>query len=161
MPLRARLLYGTIGALCAAIAVFDGFEFLELKLLDLRYRWLDRAPSGDVVIVAIDPASLAQRGVWPWPREDHAALLERLATAGARQIAFDIDISSRSTPAGGRCSWRSPAAMRCGAAPCSPTARFQRWGRSARSSAPVARTGWRWRRMAGWWSRTKAALSGE
>ncbi len=100
MTLRARLLYGTIGALCAAIAVFDGFEFLELKLLDLRYRWLDRAPSGDVVIVAIDPDSLAQRGVWPWPREDHAALLERLATAGARQVAFDIDFSSRSTPAG-------------------------------------------------------------
>jgi PAS domain S-box-containing protein len=47
------------------------------------------APS-DIVIVAIDDASLEQLGRWPWPRTLHAALLERLRTARARVVGLDI-----------------------------------------------------------------------
>ncbi len=47
------------------------------------------APS-DVVIVAVDDASVAALGRWPWPRATHAALLDRLSAAGVRAIAFDV-----------------------------------------------------------------------
>ena len=43
------------------------------------------APSrDDIVIVAIDAASLSQLGRWPWSRTIHAALLDQLTEQGAR-----------------------------------------------------------------------------
>ena len=47
------------------------------------------APS-DVVIVAIDDASIESIGRWPWRRAVHATLLERLRAMGARIVALDI-----------------------------------------------------------------------
>ncbi|MEQ9546389.1 MAG: CHASE2 domain-containing protein [Marinobacter sp.] len=44
----------------------------------------------DVVIVAIDEKSLNQLGRWPWPRDNHARLIEKLGEAGAKTIVFDI-----------------------------------------------------------------------
>lgn len=44
----------------------------------------------DIVIVAIDDASLAQIGRWPWRRAIHAALLDRLRSAGARAVGLDV-----------------------------------------------------------------------
>ncbi len=48
-------------------------------------------------LIAIDEA-LARRsqdggiGQWPWPRAIHGALLKRLAKAGAKVVAFDVDV---------------------------------------------------------------------
>jgi diguanylate cyclase (GGDEF)-like protein/PAS domain S-box-containing protein len=64
----------------------------------MRFGWLPRDASGDIVLVAIDPASIAKIGVWPWPRTMHAELIERLENAGASEIVFDVDFSSASTP---------------------------------------------------------------
>ena len=69
---------------------------IEHALIDLRFRLLDRAPSGDIVVVAIDAPSLRELDVWPWPRSYHALLIDRLVAAGARRIALDIDFSARS-----------------------------------------------------------------
>jgi len=81
------------------VAFFGGlFERIELALTDLRFRWDQRAASGELVLVEIDAESLRRLDVWPWPREWHAEALERLLGAGARQVAFDIDFSSRSQP---------------------------------------------------------------
>jgi CHASE2 domain-containing sensor protein/two-component sensor histidine kinase len=44
----------------------------------------------DVVIVAVDDASIAELGRWPWPRSVHAALLDRLREAGARAVELDF-----------------------------------------------------------------------
>ncbi len=44
----------------------------------------------DIVIVAIDDASLAEVGAWPWPRDVHARLVDRLHDAGARAVVLDI-----------------------------------------------------------------------
>jgi CHASE2 domain-containing sensor protein/signal transduction histidine kinase len=44
----------------------------------------------DVVIVAVDDASLAQIGGWPFRRALHAALLQRLRAAGVRAVALDF-----------------------------------------------------------------------
>jgi adenylate cyclase len=45
---------------------------------------------GPVRIIAIDEASLAQLGQWPWPRTRLAEATRRLAELGAAAIAFDI-----------------------------------------------------------------------
>ncbi len=52
-------------------------------------------PGGaDIAIVAIDAQSLREIPDWPWPRRLHAEATRRLAAAGARVIAFDIDFST-------------------------------------------------------------------
>jgi PAS domain S-box-containing protein len=74
-----------------------------ILVLACTYRWCWRldfavydaslpsrpAPS-DVVIVAIDDASIESIGRWPWRRAVHATLLERLHAMGARIVALDI-----------------------------------------------------------------------
>ncbi|NBN78372.1 EAL domain-containing protein [Microvirga tunisiensis] len=72
---------------------------LERALQEVRFALLDRDASGSVVYADIDAASLQQVGVWPWPRSVHGALVDRLREAGAGEIFFDIDFSSRSTEA--------------------------------------------------------------
>jgi len=71
-------------------------------LTDLRFAWQQRYASGDIVIVAIDAASIEKIGVWPWPRRLHAELLRRLDGAGVRDVVFDVDFSSPSDPASDR-----------------------------------------------------------
>lgn len=41
-------------------------------------------------VVAIDEASLARLGQWPWPRDVVAELVDRLSTLGATVVAFDV-----------------------------------------------------------------------
>ncbi|WP_085315779.1 CHASE2 domain-containing protein [Derxia lacustris] len=53
-------------------------------------------PPDDIVIVAIDDASLAAMGRWPWPRAVHAQLLDRLAADRPRAILLDLLLSEPS-----------------------------------------------------------------
>ena len=47
--------------------------------------------SGEVVIVGIDEVSFSSLEMqWPWPREVHGALIDRLMEEGARQVVFDV-----------------------------------------------------------------------
>ena len=68
---------------------------VELKTYDMRLRALPSAPARFVTIAAIDEASLAKLGRWPWSRSTFAALAERLDQLGARVIAFDLFFSER------------------------------------------------------------------
>lgn len=77
-------------------------EFLENQLFDIRFRVLDRPVQSDLTIVEIDPRSIREIGTWPWTRDLHADLIDNLVESGARQIALDIDFSSRSTDAADR-----------------------------------------------------------
>jgi CHASE2 domain-containing sensor protein/signal transduction histidine kinase len=52
-----------------------------------------RPPPDEVVIVAIDDASIEAIGRWPWRRSVHATLLERLADAGPRAVVLDLVLS--------------------------------------------------------------------
>jgi adenylate cyclase len=71
-------------------------EVLELKLYDLKFRLRGPRPPGpEVVIVAIDDASLKKLGRWPWSREVMAQLLTRLKEAKPRVIALDIIFAER------------------------------------------------------------------
>ena len=75
------------------------YNALQNTLSDMRFNWLPRAASGNVVLVAIDSPSIEKIGVWPWPRRFHAELLDKLVSAEASVIVFDVDFSSPSDPA--------------------------------------------------------------
>jgi CHASE2 domain-containing sensor protein/signal transduction histidine kinase len=47
-------------------------------------------PSNRIVIVAIDNRSVEALGRWPWSREIHARLLDRLASAKPAAIGYDV-----------------------------------------------------------------------
>jgi adenylate cyclase len=49
-----------------------------------------RAPSGRVVIVAIDERSVRVEGPWPWSRAKLARLVDRLAEGRAAAVGFDV-----------------------------------------------------------------------
>jgi diguanylate cyclase (GGDEF)-like protein/PAS domain S-box-containing protein len=89
-----------VAVLIATVYQVGWLSFIERGLLDARARLWSRPASGELVVVAIDPASLhaLRRWPWPWPRRYHAEVLKRLLAAGARRIAFDFDFSSSQTP---------------------------------------------------------------
>jgi CHASE2 domain-containing sensor protein/nitrogen-specific signal transduction histidine kinase len=49
-----------------------------------------RPPNDAIVILAIDNRSIEALGRWPWPRARHAALLQKLAAARPKAIAYDV-----------------------------------------------------------------------
>lgn len=67
-------------------------------LVQFRVELAPRPASGKIVVVAIDSNSLDRIGMWPWPRDLHARLLQQLKSAGVEDVAFDIDFSSPSNP---------------------------------------------------------------
>ena len=87
-------------ATSAALYLSGALDSIIYDVMDTRFELTERQASGDLVIVAIDPDSLRRLNTWPWPRTQHAQLVDRLADAGARMIALDIDFSSHSTPEG-------------------------------------------------------------
>lgn len=53
-----------------------------------------------ITIVGVDEVSFTQIGQqWPWPRDLHARLVERLAAEGAAVIAFDMIFAEETSPA--------------------------------------------------------------
>ena len=74
------------------------FNSFDRMLQDSRFSLAGRAATGNVVVVAMDSPSIAEIGVWPWPRRLHAEALDTLLDMGAANVAFDIDFSSASNP---------------------------------------------------------------
>lgn len=72
--------------------LINPFNGLELATWDTFFRLRgQRPPNNDVVIVAIDDASLNWvNQPWPWPRSQLAAIVNWLSNAGARVIGVDI-----------------------------------------------------------------------
>ena len=72
-----------------------------------------RAPSGDVVIVAIDERSIEAEGVWPWSRARMALLVD--SAGGGRREAGRPSTSSGATPTSrgpGSPTWRARSRRR-------------------------------------------------
>jgi EAL domain-containing protein (putative c-di-GMP-specific phosphodiesterase class I)/CHASE2 domain-containing sensor protein/GGDEF domain-containing protein len=86
--------------LTAILLAMGALEPIEYRLTEARARLLDRAPTGEVAIVEIDAKSLSRLDTWPWSRQYHANLLDRLGAAGVSMVGFDVDFSARSDPAG-------------------------------------------------------------
>jgi hypothetical protein len=75
----------------------------------VNWRPVEPTPSGRVVVVEIDECSIeyfrAQGdGGWPWSRQRHADLLDRLDRSGARMVGYDVLFAdpSREDPGGDR-----------------------------------------------------------
>jgi HD-GYP domain-containing protein (c-di-GMP phosphodiesterase class II)/CHASE2 domain-containing sensor protein len=77
-----------------------GVPALQRPAADALVRLAARHPPAsapglpDVALVAIDPQSLRAFPDWPWPRRLYAETIRRLDAAGARSVAFDIDLST-------------------------------------------------------------------
>jgi len=63
---------------------------LERWAYDLGVRMTSKNPSDRIAVVAIDEQSIANIGRWPWPREIHATLIDKLAAAKARVIGNTV-----------------------------------------------------------------------
>jgi diguanylate cyclase len=96
-----RLALAGVAVMAAVGAVAIGATVsLDRMLTDLRFGLTQRPVSGQVLFVDIDSRSLSEIGVWPWPRQVYADILDALVAADVADVAFDIDFSSRSTEAG-------------------------------------------------------------
>jgi CHASE2 domain-containing sensor protein len=88
-------------ALSAGLARFAVFKDLELSTYDVRLVAAQRIAPGradvartDLVMVEIDESSLRLLeptfGRWPWPRVVHSAVVDYLARAQAKVVAYDV-----------------------------------------------------------------------
>jgi serine/threonine-protein kinase len=59
---------------------------LEFKAYDMAVQMSSRLPSNRIAIIAIDDQSINNLGRWPWPREIHAQMTDKLAAAKAKVI---------------------------------------------------------------------------
>ncbi|MGN6058269.1 MAG: EAL domain-containing protein [Sphingomicrobium sp.] len=78
-------------ALAGLIFGLIGFgEVAEDWLRVARNSFHEHNASGQIVVVKIDDESLRRYGNWPWSRQVHARLVDRLTEAGAKGIYFDV-----------------------------------------------------------------------
>ena len=91
-----------VACVLAVVLLAGAQRVLQNALTDLRFNWFPREAGGAIALVAIDAPSLDAVGVWPWPRQHHAKLIDRLTEAGASDIVFDVDFSAASAPDGDR-----------------------------------------------------------
>ncbi|MFT5398533.1 MAG: CHASE2 domain-containing sensor protein/tRNA A-37 threonylcarbamoyl transferase component Bud32 [Planctomycetota bacterium] len=76
-----------------AVVLFSGsasFQSLERSAYDWGVRSTDRLPSEKIAIIAIDDESIANIGRWPWPRDLHAELIDRLSEGGAKVVGQTV-----------------------------------------------------------------------
>jgi len=75
------------------IVVLSGsapFQSLERDFYDWGVRSTDRSPSSKIAVIAIDDQSINNLGRWPWPRDLHAELINRLSAGGAKVIGQTV-----------------------------------------------------------------------
>ena len=65
-------------------------ERINHMVQDTGLRLHQRSPQPDIALIAIDEASLAAIGRWPWRRALHAQLLDTVAQQQPRAIGLDI-----------------------------------------------------------------------
>jgi adenylate cyclase len=102
---QARLVALT-GSLCLLLAVIIAFldpgqivRGLRETVFDRLLVWSPRPRTADdVMIVEIGRDALEAYGPWPWPRDQLALLVDRIAQAGPKALAIDILLAPRETP---------------------------------------------------------------
>ena len=101
----AGLLLGGGSALIVLLLAwteFGGLDRIDLQLYDWSLRRLadPAAVNHDIVLVEINDASIRDYadavGRWPWPRVLQSNLIDFLARAPARVIAYDIQLTEKS-----------------------------------------------------------------
>lgn len=82
-----------VALLAFALAAGQWLWRADRVVYDAGLSLFTRPPPQDIVIVAIDEASIDAIGRWPWPRSVHATLLQRLADARPRTVVLDLVLS--------------------------------------------------------------------
>lgn len=86
-------------SLSVAIAVTWLVPSLNAASVNMLFRFRGQLPApDDIVIVAIDDASLQQVGNWPWPRTVMASALDRITDAHPRAVGLDVIYAEPSEP---------------------------------------------------------------
>src|SRR3982750_2889808 len=62
---------------------------MERRYYDFASTQTSRQPSSRVAVIAIDDQSIANIGRWPWPRDVHAQLIDKLAEAKAKTVVYN------------------------------------------------------------------------
>lgn len=96
MSLRTRLLLAIstrwpqllLPLLVLLLALWQPTRVLDRWWYDQQQAWLTLPQNDQIVVVAIDDASLRLLGRWPWSRALHAELLQQLHTA--RAVGLDV-----------------------------------------------------------------------
>jgi serine/threonine-protein kinase len=89
------------GGLAATVVIAIGRLVASDSSAELEGRFYDRvqhsakiAPAQDIVIVSVDSQSMEKLGDWPWARDVHATLIERLRADGASVVAWTAPFGS-------------------------------------------------------------------
>jgi CHASE2 domain-containing sensor protein/signal transduction histidine kinase len=78
------------------LAQRPGLLQLDAAIHDRMLLLASHTPAPDILIVAIDERSLSELGRWPWSRDTHARLLERLAADKPRAVLLDLFLTEPS-----------------------------------------------------------------
>jgi len=95
---REWALLGLILLPLTAILAPGRLVTLDNLIYDRLLGWTPVAPDARLLLVEIDDRSLAAIGRWPWPRNVHAELIERLHQAGVGQVLLDVIFTEASEP---------------------------------------------------------------
>ena len=84
-----------LSLIAAALIVLLSWQTFLNEVQNIGYDFILRVaggfvPASDVVIVAIDEASLDRHGAWPWSREVQAELLSRVGAGEPSAVGIDI-----------------------------------------------------------------------
>ncbi|MDE1467778.1 CHASE2 and HATPase_c domain-containing protein [Aurantiacibacter sp. D1-12] len=79
-----------LAGLAVLAARFELTNPVDARLLDRAASTARADVSDDILIVAIDDASLAELGPWPWPRSTHARLLDAIAEMDSGVVLYDV-----------------------------------------------------------------------
>ncbi len=86
-----------VGLLLTAVflllSMTSPLQGLERATYDLGIRQAERSPSDKVAVIAIDDASIANLGRFPWPRDIYAELHQSLINGGAKVIGQTLFFS--------------------------------------------------------------------
>jgi len=83
--------------LCLTILYGNWLWRWDRLIYDVQSSHITHKANDDIVIIAIDEASLKSIGRWPWPRSVHARLLDILTQYHTRAILIDVVFSEPST----------------------------------------------------------------
>jgi len=102
--LRSWVLILLIGVIAATggVAAYttDLWPRLENDTLAMRFQLRPASTPDDIVVVAVDDITFSENEnqQWPFPRSDHADVIDQLREAGAAQIVYDVQFTEESDP---------------------------------------------------------------
>ena len=77
-----------------AATVGHGMGPMERMIDRQRASIMAKKASGNIVVIAMDEASIAEIHAWPWPRSVHGRMAEQLMKMGAKTVVYDVEFSS-------------------------------------------------------------------